>query len=98
MKFISDMAVEEESTGQTVPTGPAIISKFWSLADVRKPLIVASIDIPNKRTLWMFLCLLHEGVLKSGIISLEIQLSSFKASKFGRIRYEKYQEDDCKVL
>ena len=91
------MTVEEESAGQTVQTGQAIILKFWGHADVRKPLIVASIDILNKWTLRMFLCLLHKGVLKSGIISLEIQLSSCKASNVGRIRYKKYKED-CKVL
>jgi hypothetical protein len=47
---ISGMTVEEESIGQTFPTGQAIILKFWSLADVRKLLIVASIDVPNKWT------------------------------------------------
>jgi hypothetical protein len=97
VKSISGMTVHEESAGQTVPTSQAIILKFWGHADVRKPLIVASIDIPNKWTSRMFLCLLHEGVLKNGIISLEIQLSRCKAFNVGRIRYEKYKED-CKVL
>jgi hypothetical protein len=97
VRFISGMVVEEESAGQTVPTGRAIILKFWGHADVRKPLIVASIDIPNKWTSRMYLCLLHEAVLESGIISLEIKLASCKASNVGRIRYEKYKED-CKVL
>jgi hypothetical protein len=98
VKFISGMAVEEESAGQTVPIGQAIILKFWGQADVRKLLIVASIEIPNKWTSRMFLCLLHKGfLLKSGIISLEIQLSSCKSSNVRRIRYEKYQED-FKVL
>ena len=97
VRFISGMVVEEESAGQTVPTGRAIILKFWGHADVRKPLIVASIDIPNKWTSRMYLCLLHEAVLENGIISLEIKLASCKASNVGRIRYEKYKED-CKVL
>jgi hypothetical protein len=97
VKSISGMTVQEETAGQTVPASQAIILKFWGHADVRKPLIVASIDIPNKWTSRMFLCLLHGGVLKNGIISLEIQLSSCKAFNVGRIRYEKYKED-CKVL
>ena len=45
----------------------------------------------------MYLCLVDEAVLKSGIISLEVELSSCKAFNVGRIRYEKYRED-CKVL
>jgi hypothetical protein len=65
VKSISGMTVQEESAGQTVLTSQAIILKFWGHADVRKPLIVASIDIPNKWTLRMFLCLLHVGVLKN---------------------------------
>jgi hypothetical protein len=45
VKSISGMTVQEESAGQMVPTNQAIILKFWGYADVRKPLIVASIDI-----------------------------------------------------
>ncbi len=97
VKFITGVTFEEESAGQMVPTGQAINLKFWGHADVRKPLIVTSIDIPNKWTSRMYLCLLHKGVLESGIISLEIKLASCKASNVGRIRYEQYKED-CRVL
>jgi hypothetical protein len=97
VKFISGVTFEEESEGQMVPAGQAINLKFWGHADVRKPLIVASIDMPKKWTLRMYLCLLHKEVLKNGIISLEIQLSSCRATNVGRIRYEKYPKD-CKVL
>jgi hypothetical protein len=97
VKFISGVTFEEESEGQMVPAGQAINLKFWGHADVRKPLIVASIDMPKKWTSRMYLCLLHEEVLKNGIISLEIQLSSCRATNVGRIRYEKYPKD-CKVL
>jgi hypothetical protein len=97
LKFISGVTFEEEFAGPIVPAGQAINLKFWGHADVRKPLIVASIDIPKKWTLRMYLCLLHEEVLKTEIISLEIQLSSCRATNAGQIRYEKYLED-CKVL
>jgi hypothetical protein len=85
VKFVSGLAVEEESAGQTVPTGQAIILEFWGHADVQKPLLVASIDIPNKWPSRMYLCLLHEGLLKSRIISLRIQLSRCKAFDVGQI-------------
>jgi hypothetical protein len=85
VKFISGMTFEEESAGQTVLTGQAIDLKVWGPADVRKPLIIASIDIPKKWTSLMFLCLLQEEVLKTEIISLEIQLSSCRATNGGRI-------------
>jgi hypothetical protein len=85
VKFISGVTFEEESEGQMVPAGQAINLKFWGHADVRKPLIVASIDMPKKWTSQMYLCLLHEEVLKNGIISLEIQLSSCRATNVGRI-------------
>jgi hypothetical protein len=79
VKFISGVTFEEESAGQTVPAGQARNLKLWGHTDVRKPLIVASIDIPKKWTSRMYLCLLHKEVLKTGIISLEIQLSSCRA-------------------
>jgi hypothetical protein len=64
VKFISGVTFEEESEGQMVPAGQAINLKFLGHADVRKPLIVASIDMPKKWTSRMYLCLLHEEVLK----------------------------------
>jgi hypothetical protein len=85
VKFISGVTFEEESAGQLVLAGQAINLKFWGHADVRKPLIVASIDIPKKWTSRMYLCLLHQEVLKTEIISLEIQLSSCRATNVGRI-------------
>jgi hypothetical protein len=44
VKYFSGVTFKEESAGQMVPTGQAINFKCWGHADVRKPLIVASID------------------------------------------------------
>jgi hypothetical protein len=41
--------------------------------------------------------LFYEEVLERGIISLEIEVSSFRAIEVGRIRYERYDKD-YKVL
>ena len=87
----------EESSGHTTPIGQSIKLKFWSHSDVRKPLIVICIDILEKWIPRMYLCLLYEEVLKSGIISLEIKQPTCIASGVGRIRYERYKED-YKVL
>jgi hypothetical protein len=102
VKFISGIlvhqSVDEKDEANTASNKQAIKLCFWSqVNDAMQPVIVTVIDLPNKWTPRVYLCLFYEEVLKRGIISLEIEVSSCRAIEVGRIRYERYDED-YKVL
>ena len=99
VKFISGILVQqsadEKDETNTASNKQAIKLCFWSQVhnDVMQPVIATIIDIPNKWTPRVYLCLFYEEVLKRGIISLEIEVSSCRAIEVGRIHYERYDED-----